>query len=305
MLRRHAAVLLTMIVLTAPPATADPSAFAFLEVPAGARASAMGGAFVAGAEGADAAFWNPAGLAAVNHVEITGSHFELYQNLRHDQFAIAGHWLGGGVAGSLRALYTDPIAARDELGNLTGTFGGNDLDFSFAYGRAVSEGLRAGASFHLVRSRLAELSTGTYAFGGGVTWDAPGGLSPLRLGAALDHVGPAARYDFGDGVGQPMELPTALQLGGWYHWSFGHGMSVGSGLEARMSRGRPVVGSIGGELNHSSGAVLRLGARINDDVSTFSVGAGYTMSAIRLDYAFVPYSLDLGDSHRISFTAHF
>jgi hypothetical protein len=301
---RPAVAALMLVVLASAPAGAAPSGFASLEVPAGARASAMGGAFVAVGEGVEAAFWNPAGLAAVERIQITGSHYEFFQHLRHDQFAVAGRWLGGGIAGSVRALYSEPIEARDELGNVTGTFGGDDLDFGLAYGRTLAEGVRAGVSAHLVRERLADLSTGTYAFGAGASWE-PAGLPALRLGLALDHLGPDAKYTFEDGPGQPLPLPEALQAGASYRWGLGGAMSLGTGLETRLTRGRPLVAMVGGELTHSTGAALRLGVRINDDTSSFSMGAGYAMTTLQLDYAFVPYRLDLGDTHRVSFTARF
>src|SRR5210317_1200826 len=41
------------------------SSMAFLKIPVGARAEAMGGAYVAVANDAFAAFWNPAGIAQV------------------------------------------------------------------------------------------------------------------------------------------------------------------------------------------------------------------------------------------------
>ena len=78
----------------------------------------------------------------------------------------------------------------------------------------------------------------------------------------------------------------------------------GHGLETRLAKAAGIA-SIGGELSHPTGAALRVGGRINDDATMFSMGAGYALSAIQLDYAFVPYRLDLGDSHRISFTAQF
>ena len=303
-LRSPALTVVLLAVLATAPAGATPAGFAFLEVPAGARASALGGAFVALGDGVESAFWNPAGLAAVERIQITGSHYEYFQHLRHDQFAVAGRWLGGGIAGSVRALYSEPIEARDELGNVTGTFGGDDLEFGLAYGRTLAAGVRAGVSAKLVRERLADLSTGTYAFGAGTSWE-PAGLPALRLGLALDHLGPAATYTFEDGPGQPLRLPAALQAGASYRWSLGGAMSLGTGLETRLTRGRPMVAAIGGELMHPTGAALRLGARINDDASRFSMGAGYAMTALRLDYAFVPYRLDLGDSHRVTFTARF
>jgi hypothetical protein len=35
------------------------------------------------------------------------------------------------------------------------------------------------------------------------------------------------------------------------------------------------------------------------------MGAGYTTGALRFDYAYVPTALDLGDTHRLSFSARF
>jgi hypothetical protein len=301
---RSAVAALLFAVLASAQANATPSGFAFLEVPAGARASALGGAFVAMGEGVEATFWNPAGLAAVGRIQMTGSHYEFFQHLRHEQFAVAGRWLGGGLAGSIRALYSEPIEARDELGNVTGTFGGDDLEFGLAYGHALGAGARAGVSAQLVHERLADLSTSTYAFGAGATWE-PVGLPALRLGLALDHLGPDATYTFDDGPGQPLPLPTALQAGASYHWGLGGAMSLGTGIETRMTRGRSMVALMGGELTHPTGAALRIGVRINDDASSLSMGAGYALAALRLDYAFVPYRLDLGDTHRVSFTARF
>src|SRR5688500_17559264 len=97
-------------------AAAEPAGFAFLEIPAGARASALGGAYASLGQGVDAVFWNPAGLAGVKGVQVMGGHYELYEKLRHDHFAVAGRVPGGGIGGSIRALYSEPIEERDELG---------------------------------------------------------------------------------------------------------------------------------------------------------------------------------------------
>lgn len=290
--------------LAATPAAADPSGFAFLEVPAGARAAALGGAFATLGEGAEASFWNPAGLAALGRIEITGAHVETFQHFRHDQFAIAGRWLGGGVSASVRAFYSEAIVARDELGNQTGTFGGHDLAFGLAYGRKIAAGLRVGGSAQLIRERIAEFSAGTYAFGAGATWQ-PATRPALRLGMMADNVGPAANFTFADGPGQPVRLPMSVQAGAAYRWGLAGASSLGASLETRLTRGRAAVAMLAGELGHPSGAALRLGVRANDDASRFSAGVGYAMTSLRLDYAFVSGRLDLGDSHRVSFTAGF
>lgn len=299
---RLLAVLIALLV--ALPAAAGPNGFAFLEVPAGARASALGGAFVALGEGVESGFWNPAGLAAVRGTEISGAHFESFQNLRHDQFAVAHSLFGGGVAATLRAFYSEPITARDELGNETGTFGGNDLELGLAYGRPLAEALRLGGAVRLVHERIADLSTDTYELGAGVTWQSPSHPA-LRLGAMADHMGPDANYNFEDGPGQAVPMPMAVQAGGSYRFALPGSAALDAALETRFVRGRAAIGLIGGELTHPSGAALRMGLRTNDDGTRFSAGAGYAMRSLRLDYAFVDDPLDIGDSHRFSFTARF
>src|SRR5713226_8824021 len=77
---------------------ADPAGFAFLEVPAGARASALGGGYTSLAQGAEAVYWNPAGLEGTHGVELAAAHYEFIQVLRDEQFAIAGRHFGGGLA---------------------------------------------------------------------------------------------------------------------------------------------------------------------------------------------------------------
>src|SRR5262245_62704244 len=90
-----ASLAVAALCLSAEMSPADPAGFAFLEVPAGARSSAMAGAFGA-AEGVEAAFGNPAGLGQVTGTQITASHYEFLQSLRHAQFAVAGRLFGGG-----------------------------------------------------------------------------------------------------------------------------------------------------------------------------------------------------------------
>jgi len=285
-------------------AAADPAGFAFLEVPTGARASAMGGAYVTMADGPEAAFWNPAGFSEVTRLAVAGGHAELFEKLRHSHFSVVVPMLGGGVGGSLRALYTEPIDERDELGNLIGTFGSHDLEFGLGYGRALGGGLALGVSSQIVRERIADEAATTYSFGVGASWE-PAWSRGVKFAASGTNIGPAARYGF-DGIeGEPVPLPTAFQAGVSSGLEVGSGISVRGALEGRFTRGRSGIGMVGAELRHVTGASLLLGVRANDEASAFGVGAGYRVGAMDLDYAFVPMRLDLGDSHRFAFRASF
>ena len=211
---------------------------------------------------------------------------------------------GGAAAAAVRAAYSEAIPERDALGNQTGSFGGHDLEFTLAYGGAPKQGLGLGGSVHVVRERIADEAATTYSFGAGATW-APARWPGLKLALAVDQVGPAAHYLF-DGVeGEPVELPLALQAGGSVTRGLEGGLTVRAALETRVTRGRNPVGMVGVEIAHTLGAALRLGFRANDDATRFSIGSGVAVKGLELDYAFVPYRLELGDTHRISLGAAF
>lgn len=285
-------------------ALAGPAGFAFLEIPAGARASAMGGATCSLAQGAEAIYLNPAGLAADRGVEVVASHYEYFESLRHDQFAAGGILGGIGLAASVRALYSEPIPERDELGNLIGSFGSYDLELALGAGGRPSPGLDLGGTAKLVRERIANSSAMTYAFdvGAGI---APDVLHGVRIGATAQNLGPAAHYDLGTVQGEPVPLPAALQAGLSYPFDVG-GMTLSGALEARFTRGRSGVGLAGAELAFpQAGAAVRMGLRLNDSASSFSAGAGWAYRTLHFDYAFVPYLQDLGDTHRFSLSARF
>src|SRR5579872_2550899 len=72
---RAAAVVAAMLVLTATLAKADRNYSGdFLSIGVGARALGMGGAFVAVADDATSAYWNPAGLSFIPNIEVTTIH---------------------------------------------------------------------------------------------------------------------------------------------------------------------------------------------------------------------------------------
>jgi hypothetical protein len=298
------AALLLGLLFAARPVSADPPGFTFLEVPAGARAAALGGAYGSLARGAEAVFWNAGGLADVAGLEITGSHVEYFQQLRHEQFALAFPVGGGGLALSVRAMYTEPIVSRDDLGNETGTFGSHDLEFALGYGFAVGEHTSLGVTAQLVRERIADLDASTFAFGAGLTWDPPA-IEGLRLGISGHNLGPSANYTI-DGVeGADVPLPMAVQAGGSYGRRVGSAWDARAALETRLTSGRSGIVMLGGEVAHTTGAALRAGWRVNDDAAGFSAGAGWAPGRLRFDYAWVPFQYELGDTHRISIGARF
>jgi len=294
---------LSLVLALATPALAAPPGFAFLEIPVGARASAMGGALTTVSNGAEAMFSNPGAIAPSRGLEVGAGHSELIQKLRHDWFSVAGHAWGGGLGASFRALYSEPIEERDDVGNLIGSFGAQDVEFALGFSRRGPAGVELGATAQVVRERIANLAATTFAMGFGASWRPDG--DRWRLGLAVQNVGPGAHYTVGEVAGETIGLPTAVQGGVSYALPMGDRVRVVGAVESRVTQGREAVGIAGVELADVSGAALRAGYRYNDDASDFSAGAGYAAGRLRLDYAWIPFSLDLGDTHRFQLTATF
>ncbi len=291
-------------VTLAAPAVARPPGFAFLEVPAGARAAALGGAYSSVARGAEAAFWNPAGLAQFDGTQFVGTHTETYEHLRHDQVAVAGRMFGGGLSASLRAMYSEPIPERDDLGNLIGTFGSHDLEFLAGYGRKLAGGMSLGFTAQAVRERVSDLAASAWAVGAGAAWDLAM-LPGSRASLSVHNLGPSSHYTLEGVQGDPVKLPAAVQAGlSLAHGTFSN-LNGLLALDARATTGRRVVLAVGGELDSPAGAALRFGVRAGDDVASWSAGAGWRSKALRIDYAFVPSRLELDDTHRFSLSAGF
>ncbi len=278
--------------------------FAFLDIPAGARASAMGGAYSAVVRDADAALWNPAALDGVSRLEVSGSHAELQSQLHYDAIVLGGRLWGGGYGLSMRALYSEAIEARDESGNLTGTFGSHDLQFAFSYGHRLLEGVSVGGSAELVRERISDSSAQTLAFDLGATVE-PAALPGSRVSLALQNMGKAPHYTFDGIAGEDVPLPTALTSGFSLARLVGHGLTVRGAVEGRFVSGRAGLGSIGAEVVNAGGMAFRAGWRINDASSDLTLGAGYSTRGLSFDYAFIPLDLDLGESHRFSISRQF
>jgi hypothetical protein len=122
--------------LSALPATAAKFAGAFMENGGGARALGMGGAFTAVASDPSATFWNPAGLAQIQHREILLMHSERFGDLvdrSFGAFVMPTNWslLGGESGGfgiSLIRLGVDNIPFTEHLFDQLDTNGDGEVD---------------------------------------------------------------------------------------------------------------------------------------------------------------------------------
>ena len=295
-----------LVTLAAPAFAGTETGFAFLELPAGARVAAMGGAGATLAEGPAALFWNPAGIApavpaAGSRGRATFDHHESIQTFRQELVGGVLEKDGDGLGLALNAHYTEGIDERDELGNLLGTFGATDFAVVFGMAKTTSPGLRLGGALQWTHEDLAGNGASALALSGGALWDVAS-LAGLRVGAAFRNLGSSPSFKALDGSdGASVSQPTTFEAGA----SFGKAgnFTWRAAADVVKLKGDSMEGRLGLEVKPIPALALRAGWMTGQDAADLTAGAGIAVGRFDVDYAFVPYKDDLGTSHRFGLTA--
>lgn len=281
---------------------------AFLKLPTGARAQAMGGASCAGIDGAEAMFFNPAGLGRME----PQARPELavgYSSLLADTFAgslayarpVGEKFV---VGGGMDYFSQSPQTAYNTLGDSAGSFTPNDLAVNAAGAVRLSPFL-VGASVKLIRSSISDASGMAAALDGGmqVPHATELGDGAVDLAAGFSNLGTSLRVG-----GTSAPLPLSLRVGALWHASpmanaavdvvlpVDEAPYVSFGLEGVLKQ-RSWKGFLRFGYNQSSGRDI-------DGLSGLTGGAGLDFPLLRVDYAWVPFG-DLGTTNRISLAYRF
>ncbi len=309
------------------PAGATKYAAEFLKLGVGARALGMGGGFVAMADDASAAYWNPAGLASLPRAEMMFMHAEQFGSLaNHDyiQFTqpLSGAHRSSVGIGLIRFSVDDIKVTRDayndENGNGRWDPGEAILPEQFkmqsdteyglllSYSREVSDRLALGGNAKLIRQGLLDHTS----FGMGLDFGAM--YSPLpgfKIGARLaDATTTQISWD----TGRRETVAPSLSVG--FAWtrslaalgSVSAGLSLANSFEGRdvasQFSGGPWGGQIQGGLEYWYARTIA--ARIGSDAGNLTAGAGLRYRSLGADYAYLS-NPDLDATHRISASVRF
>jgi len=200
---------------------------------------------------------------------------------------------------ALNAHYTDAIDERDELGNLTGTFGASDFAVAFGIAKTASPGLRLGGALQWTHEDLAGDGASAFALSAGGLYALPS-VPGLTLGASLRNLGSSPSFKAADGTdGASVSQPFTFEAGASYgktKWR--------AAADLVKLKGDDMEERLGLEVRPMAALALRAGYMIGLDAADFTAGAGFTAGRFDIDYAFVPYHDDLGSSHRFGLQAH-
>ncbi len=165
----------------------------FLKLGVG-RATGMGDAFVAIADDASAAYWNPAGLALLKNREIILNHIDWVMETRHEFITAAFPTNLGTFAFSLTNVDygTFEETTIDQYQGTGRTFSATDLAFAVSFARMFTDKFSFGGSVKTVQQRIWDLSASAFAFDLGTYYNT--GWRNLRLAMAIANFGPDANF---------------------------------------------------------------------------------------------------------------
>jgi hypothetical protein len=169
-----------------------------LLIPVGARSTAMGGSSMVFATGAEAIYWNPAGLGRMtNSVDVMLSSMNYIADIgiiygavgvKAGDFGTLGFSIKSVNFGSIPVTTTQfPDGTGEQYSPVFITMGAT-------YSKALTDRIAIGVTANLVSERILELSASTVALNFGIQYQNLG-LQGLNLGIAVKNIGPGLQFN--------------------------------------------------------------------------------------------------------------
>ena len=296
-------------------------------IPPGARANGMGESFVAIADDATAAWWNPGGAAFLKGNNLALMHSQLVPDLASDVYY---EYLGytneisgvGTLSFAVVYLTYGTSVATNTQGEKTGDFKSWEASGVVTFAIPLSENLGVGLSGKYIHASLAPAdltlekldgSGSSVAIDAGALWKIP--RYKLNVGAALTNLGPDITFIDQE---QSDPLPLTLRLGVAYNpiaseinnllMTFDIEQSLVWLIDSATDTRRSEIYHVGAEYRYINLLAGRLGYIYDEDgdFQDMTYGLGFIYKGkVALDYANVPQATTLDRVHRWSISVAF
>ncbi|MBN2425996.1 MAG: PorV/PorQ family protein [Calditrichaceae bacterium] len=305
----------------------------FLKVMPCARATALGEAYSVWATGAEAVFWNPAGLASIDHMEFSTTYINWLFDSQQGAFASAFKIKNFGAVG-LQVQYVDfgefeetsaerPYINNPESYGLTGrTFNPYSYLIGLSYARYFTTRFSVGLTVKYVHESLyngeqviTQVRQGVYEkvdtwangliFDFGIRYNT--GFRSVYLGSAVQNFGANVKY-----AKESNPVPLLFRLGIGANIIGKEGVWISGNEENRLSMACDIFHPndyaqqvhLGIEYEYAGLVALRGGYKFNYDYDGLTLGAGFkhTFSGLQLsaDYSYGAMGVYLGNVQRFS-----
>jgi hypothetical protein len=268
----------------------------YLKIGVDARAAAMGDAYTAVANDASATYWNPAGLAGSGNNSLILMHNSWLQEINQEFGAV--QFVNGihNLAVSINMMSVSGIELRDETASEIpiGDTQALNTYLGLAYATKIFDNWQFGLQAKYLYEKYYLYSADGFALDLGIKKENL--LQDLSWGLVIQNLGKMSALKE-----EATKLPLNLRTGVSYLLPF------------QLLENRPLMAAdinyimddvttlnFGLEVPLVTYADIRLGYVFGRETQSMTAGFGLNYGIFHIAYAFVPYSYDLGNSHRFS-----
>ena len=275
--------------------SAGNSGLAFLKFGFGARNIAMGDAGSTASNDLSAMYYNPSRLVSLVGNEVMFMHNEWIQDVRSEVGGIKWNMFSLPFAVGFNVTTVSDIEVRDKPGDPVSKFNANYFFGSLSSGFTVVEDLDFGATIkYLYEGILNDESTG-FGFDFGINYLTP--VKGLTASAVIKNIGSMNKLRI-----EKTKLPSELRFGGAYNFGL-ETAKLAFILAAEFQKyldTDDIHINGGGEIIYNQTFAARVGYQSGYESRDFTGGVGIMWGNFRLDYAYMPFSLGLGNANLFS-----
>ncbi|MCM2267527.1 MAG: PorV/PorQ family protein [Elusimicrobiales bacterium] len=287
----------------------------FLKFAPSPRGTAMGEAYTAVTEDAYAAYWNPAGLAAVEQAEIALTYNASFEDVTHQYLSAAFPLRYGSTLDmNVTRLTVAPFQGYDAVGRATSKVQSSDMAIGVGYGQTLLKDeierplLNVGVNVKSISQTLNNVSANAFAADLGAVyylrparyWLTQVQAQEYRFALTVRNIGTGLKFDK---VEHP--LPTSVTLGSsWLSHPYGNSTLVLS-MDHSIANDETYSLGLGAEYVAFQLISFRAGYKSGQDIgSGIRFGVGFKLSFADVDYSMSPFG-ELGAMHKVGMSVKF
>ncbi|MFH0989794.1 MAG: PorV/PorQ family protein [bacterium] len=269
-----------------------------LKLPTNAQDASLGQSRVASTGSLHSASLNPATIYTTHAPQVLISHTSWIQDLQRQLIQARFPLLNGTTALAVSSFSLNGIELREQPGAASGTFNATSAVFEAAYSTPLDESLTIGiATRYLYEKIFIDEATG-YGIDIGALYQVS--LENLSVGLAVTNLGSMKAFRSVAGT-----LPTTVRIGAQYHYPVSDVLLTPTFAFSNETHTGVNHVHAGMEGLYDNLLAVRFGYVTGYDSRGFSAGIGIHYTGIQLDYAYLPFSLGLGDAHILSLAFQF
>ena len=275
--------------------SAGNSGLAFLKFGFGARNIAMGDAGVAASNDLSAMYYNPSRLVSTEMNEVMFMHNEWIQDVRSEVGGIKWNMFNLPWAVGFNVTTVSDIEVREKPGEPISKFNANYFFGSLSSGFTVINDLDFGVTIKYLYEGLLNNESSGYGFDFGLNYFTP--VEGLTASAVVKNIGTMSELRV-----EKTKLPSEFRLGGAYNFGFSTAkldFILAAEFQKYLETDDIHING-GGEIIYNQTFAARVGYQSGYEARNFTGGIGIMWGNLRLDYAYMPFSLGLGNANLFS-----